>query len=213
MDLKKRKHFTLKTEGSFLVSLFLCFSLQTIKYSALVELFNAAIWRFFKNYSKFCKETPLMETIIPLDDDIVWCKNAIAFKYIAKSCGFFLLGAPKYLLAAKLFYSLFAQRSSLPLVIRGRSGAPATSKMERFETIVNSWKPLTIISKRSILDVAGALDPPLVILDILLRNNSYLLGVRFLINNRVTTGPSWKLGKKRVFFPNRTWTQKNETFG
>ena len=172
MDLKKRKHFTLKTEGSFLVSLFLCFSLQTIKYSALVELFNAAIWRFSKNYSKFCKETPLMETIIskfsalqtwlshrrlpisfpntfscflpniekkgiPLDDDIVWCKNAIAFKYIAKSCGFFLLGAPKYLLAAKLFYSLFAQRSSLPLVIRSRSGAPATSKMERFEIIVN----------------------------------------------------------------------------
>ena len=150
---------------------------------------------------------------IPLDDDIVGCKNSIAFKYIAKSRGFFLLGAPKYLLAAKFFYSLFAQRSSLPLVIRGRSGAPATSKMERFETIVNSWKPVTIISKRSILDVAGALDPPLVILDILLRNNSYLLGVRFLINNRVTTGPSWKLGKKSVFFPNRTWTQKNETFG
>ena len=74
---------------------------------------------------------------IPLDDDIVGCKNSIAFKYIAKSRGFFLLGAPKYLLAAKFFYSLFAQRSGLPLVIRGRSGAPATSKMERFEIIVN----------------------------------------------------------------------------
>ena len=41
------------------------------------------------------------------------------------------------------------------------SGAAATSKMERFVIIVNGWKPLTIIAKRSILDVAAALDPPL----------------------------------------------------
>ena len=33
--------------------------------------------------------------------------------------------------------------------------------MERFVTIVNGWKPLTIIAKRSILDVAAALDTPL----------------------------------------------------
>ena len=33
--------------------------------------------------------------------------------------------------------------------------------MERFVIIVNGWKPLTIIAKRSILDVAAALDPPL----------------------------------------------------
>ena len=151
---------------------------------------------------------------IPLDGDIVWCKNSIVFKYLAKSCDFFLLGAAKYLLAANFFYSLFAQRFSLPLVIRGRSRAVATSTTERFVIIVNGWKLLTIIPKRSILDVAAALDLPLVILDILLRNNSYLLGVRFLINNQVTTCPSWKLCKKvRVLFPNRTWTQKNETFG
>ena len=37
---------------------------------------------------------------------------------------------------------------------RGRSRAASTSKMERFQ-------PLTIITKRSILDVAAALDPPL----------------------------------------------------
>ena len=28
--------------------------------------------------------------------------------------------------------------------------------------IVNGWKPLTIITKRSILDAAAALDPPLI---------------------------------------------------
>ena len=33
--------------------------------------------------------------------------------------------------------------------------------MERFVIIVNGWKPLTIITKRSILDVAAVLDPPL----------------------------------------------------
>ena len=44
---------------------------------------------------------------------------------------------------------------------RGGSRAAATSKMERFVIIVNGWKPLTIITKRSILDAAAALDPPL----------------------------------------------------
>ena len=35
--------------------------------------------------------------------------------------------------------------------------------MERFVIIVNGFQPLTIITKRSILDVAAALDPPLVL--------------------------------------------------
>ena len=46
---------------------------------------------------------------------------------------------------------------------RGGSRAAATSKMERFVIIVNGWEPLTIITKSSILDVAAALDPPLVV--------------------------------------------------
>ena len=44
---------------------------------------------------------------------------------------------------------------------RGGSRAAVTSKMERFVIIVNGWKPLTIITKRSILDVVAVLDPPL----------------------------------------------------
>ena len=44
---------------------------------------------------------------------------------------------------------------------RGESRTTATSKMERFVIIVNGWKPLTIVTKRSILDVAAVLDPPL----------------------------------------------------
>ena len=48
--------------------------------------------------------------------------------------------------------------------IRGGSRTPATSKMEQFVIIVNGWKPLTIITKSSILDAAAVLDPPLIIL-------------------------------------------------
>ena len=44
---------------------------------------------------------------------------------------------------------------------RGESRTAATSKMERFVITVNSWKPLTIITKLSISDVAAVLDPPL----------------------------------------------------
>ena len=40
--------------------------------------------------------------------------------------------------------------------------ATATSKMEHFVIIINYWKLLSIITKRSILDVAAALDPSLV---------------------------------------------------
>ena len=44
---------------------------------------------------------------------------------------------------------------------RGESRAAATSKMECFVIITYSLKPLNIIIKHSILDVAAALDPPL----------------------------------------------------
>ena len=50
--------------------------------------------------------------------------------------------------------------------VRGGSRAAATSKMERFVIIVNGWKPLTIITKRSIVDVAAALDPPVTVIGI-----------------------------------------------
>ena len=51
-------------------------------------------------------------------------------------------------------------------------GLAATSKMKHFVIIVNDWKPLTIITKRSISDVAAALDPPLLfnLLNLVLMN-------------------------------------------
>ena len=49
----------------------------------------------------------------------------------------------------------------------GGSKAAATSKMERLVIIVNGLKPLTINTKHSILDVAAALDPPLMYICVL----------------------------------------------
>ena len=63
----------------------------------------------------------------------------------------------------------------ISMICRGGSKAAATSKMECFVIIVNGWKmecfviivngwkPLAIIKKHSILDVAAALDPPLIL--------------------------------------------------
>ena len=50
-------------------------------------------------------------------------------------------------------------------VIKSGSRTAEPSKTKHFKIIVNDWKPLTIITKRSILDAEGILDPPLVGLD------------------------------------------------
>ena len=47
--------------------------------------------------------------------------------------------------------------------LRSGSRAAALSKMEHFVIIDSGFQPLTIITKRSILDVAAALDPPLTL--------------------------------------------------
>ena len=64
----------------------------------------------------------------------------------------------------------YYQDSSRPVclmlsIYRSGSGAAATSKTERIVIKVNGWKPFTIITKRSILDVAAVLDPPLTIIN------------------------------------------------
>ena len=53
---------------------------------------------------------------------------------------------------------------TLHVDVRGGSRAAATSKMERFVIIINGLKPLTIITKRSLLDVEAALDLPLAVI-------------------------------------------------
>ena len=60
------------------------------------------------------------------------------------------------------WYLLGPSIKSIVIVFRGGSRNVATSKMERFVIVVTGFQPLTIITKRSILDVAAVLDPPLV---------------------------------------------------
>ena len=50
------------------------------------------------------------------------------------------------------------------IYFRGESRTAATSKVEFFVIIVNGFQPLTIVTKRSTLDVAAALDPPLYLI-------------------------------------------------
>ena len=54
------------------------------------------------------------------------------------------------------------QWTSFYIIGRGGSRAAATSKIERFVIIVNGFQPLISITKHSILDVAAAIDPPLI---------------------------------------------------
>ena len=62
----------------------------------------------------------------------------------------------------KCYTSLLRRMLYDEKIPRGGSRAAATSKMETFVIIVNGFQPLTIITKRSILDVAAALDPRLI---------------------------------------------------
>ena len=63
-------------------------------------------------------------------------------------------------------FMFFIALTNFVYLFRGGSRAAATSKMERVVIIVNGFQPLTIITKRSILDVAAALDPPLLLMQL-----------------------------------------------
>ena len=73
------------------------------------------------------------------------------------------MGGVKSLEMIKLRKEIWDYLLSLGIAItnRGKSRTAATSKMELFLIIVNYWKPLTINTKSSILDVAAVLDPAL----------------------------------------------------
>ena len=53
--------------------------------------------------------------------------------------------------------------TKLGRVVRDGSTTAATSKLEHFMIIVNDWKPLTVITKSFILDVAEVLDLSVVV--------------------------------------------------
>ena len=68
------------------------------------------------------------------------------------------------LFLTNLFIRKVLRTNQLGTSIRGGSETAATSKMQHFVIIVSGWQLFTISTKRSILDVAAVLDPPLSIL-------------------------------------------------
>ena len=73
---------------------------------------------------------------------------------------------------------------AISIVTRGRSRGAVTSKMERFVIIVNGFQPLTIITTRSILDVAATLDPPLITRSQLVLNY-IIIGDQLVLNQNL----------------------------
>ena len=61
-----------------------------------------------------------------------------------------------------------------------RTRTAATSQMDHFVITVNGSKPLTIITKRSILDVAAVLDPPLQIIGNVSEDMSFFLSIHMV---------------------------------
>ena len=68
-------------------------------------------------------------------------------------------------------------------MLRGGSRTAATSKRELFLIIVNCFQPLTIIIKRSILDVAAVLDTPLFT-DFIVTNDVDSLDSKFNLHTK-----------------------------
>ena len=88
---------------------------------------------------------------------------------------------------------------------RGGSRTAARSKMERFVMIVNDWKPLTIITSCSILDVATALDPPPESLDYQPTNTLMMSLIVFWVKKKKKSEHSNKSSRKRSFWIMQKW--------
>ena len=61
----------------------------------------------------------------------------------------------------RLYFILSNELLKISVKSKGRSRTAATSKLEHFVMVVNSFQPLTIIKKGSIFVVAAVLDPSL----------------------------------------------------
>ena len=90
-------------------------------------------------------------------------------------------------LSSQHFVCFASQKKDLyyNAMTRGGCRASETSKMECFVITVNGLKPLTIITKRSILDVAAVLDPRLVAFGFSKLFLEYLVGYLSLISLKV----------------------------
>ena len=90
------------------------------------------------------------------------CKSITCFKKWASEVLFLFFFQDEAVYKKSIFRKNDPTIESQIFYSEGGSRTAATSKIERCVIIVNGFQPLTIITKRSILDVAAALDPPLI---------------------------------------------------
>ena len=77
--------------------------------------------------------------------------------------GHIYLNKPVALIFAPLYLSGIAHQGCFCALLRGICRAPATSKMELFVTLLNNFQSLTNVTKNSILDAMGVLDPSVLV--------------------------------------------------
>ena len=144
-----------------------------------------------------------------------FCANNAASKRLFCNVYFFMKNwnATKIPLAFKVFPHLsfvcfyWKVTWHLDKVNRSKSPTAATSKMERIVIIVNVFRPLTIITKRSILDVAAVLHPPLEIRKKTQRESATELTLSPRVwDSRVSTSPLVSVVEFAPFF---VWYSKN----
>ena len=94
------------------------------------------------------------------------------------------------------------------MIFRGGSRTSATSKIERFVIIVNGWKLLTIITKRSILNVAEVLDSPQILC------HCFSFFIRILLHHtKSKRQPLEVLHKNEIFKKFAKYAQRNPSAG
>ena len=87
-----------------------------------------------------------------------WLENFMSWKFM-----FICIYIYIYVYYLKCSMVSISNRVMEWCILRGGSRAAATSKMECFVIIIDGFQPLAIITKCSILDVAAAIDPLLIL--------------------------------------------------
>ena len=117
----------------------------------------------FQNTEKTCYN---YKNCLKKNIKFLWCKILIwiliQFKIFRSRINILEYFSPNNSLSSELNQKDVNTSIFIPNLLRGESRTAAISKMEHFVIIVNGFQPLTIITKRSILDVTAVLDPFLV---------------------------------------------------
>ena len=120
----------------------------------------------------FLHELPTLDLHFNIIEGILESIVNDDYKVIPNVPNKLLVSLNNAVLEDKIYETMYRNQAKMNRTRKPRDGSrtAATSKMEHFVIIVNVWNSLTIITKRTILDVAAVLDPPLKPLYLFLRS-------------------------------------------